>query len=46
MSYQAMVDNIQNVYPDFKRCGSEDGANDTSKAWRVPGFQGKVTTYA
>ena len=43
MSYRAMIETIQKVYPDFSRCNNEDGANDTSKAWRVPGFKGKVT---
>ena len=42
MSYRDMIETIKSVYPDFKRCDNEDGANDTSKAWRVPGFKGKV----
>ena len=42
MPYRDMIETIKNVYPDFKRCDNEDGANDTSKAWRVPGFRGKV----
>ncbi len=43
MSYRDMINAIKNVYPDFRRCEKEDRANDTSKAWRVPGFKGKVT---
>ena len=42
--YKEMVKSIQTVYPDFKRCDDEDKKNDTSKAWRVPGFRGKVRT--
>ena len=28
---------IQQEYPDFQRLG--DAKNDTSKAWKVPGFK-------
>ncbi len=44
MSYRDMINAIKNVYPDFKRCENEDKSNDTSKAWRVPGFKGKVNS--
>jgi hypothetical protein len=40
--YKDMVKTIKGAFPDFKRCDDEDGKNDTSKAWRVPGYRGKV----
>lgn len=42
VSYHEMVSMIRQVYPDFQRCEHQDAANDTSKAWQVPGFQGSV----
>jgi len=38
--YGEMVDIIRSKYPEFKRSG--DAPNDTSKAYRVDGFKGKV----
>ena len=32
---------IQQEYPDFQRL--DDAKNDTSKAWKVPGFKVKYT---
>ena len=39
VSYQELVGIIRKEYPDFQRCQNQDTKNDTSKAWRVPGFQ-------
>ena len=39
VSYQELVAMIHQKYPDFQRCQSQDTKNDTSKAWKVPGFQ-------
>ena len=36
-SYQELVSMIQQEYPDFQRL--DDAKNDTSKAWKVPGFK-------
>merc|ERR1719273_1348314 len=33
---------IQAEFPDFHRVTEQDTKNDTSKAWKVPGFQGSV----
>jgi len=40
--YYEMVDTIRKSYPDFGRQRNQDGANPTSKTWRVPGFKGSV----
>jgi len=40
VSYQELVSMIQKEYPDFQRL--DDAKNDTSKAWKVPGFKGTV----
>ena len=42
ISYQECVEIIQKTYPDFHRCTDQDMANDTSKAWKVPGFEGSI----
>merc|ERR1712223_278249 len=42
VSYQELVGIIRKECPDFQRCQSQDTKNDTSKAWRVPGFQGSI----
>ena len=34
---------IQQEYPDFQRL--DDAKNDTSKAWKVPGFKVKYTIF-
>ena len=34
---------IQQEYPDFQRL--DDAKNDTSKAWKVPGFKVKFSLY-
>ncbi|KAF2882781.1 hypothetical protein ILUMI_23405 [Ignelater luminosus] len=38
--YQEMVKTIRNSWPGFHPL--ENGPNDTSKAWRVPGYAGQV----
>jgi len=38
--YQEMLDIITSRFPQFSR--AEDAPNDTSKAWKVPGFKGQV----
>lgn len=40
--YKEMVEVIQRKHPDFQRVIHEDEENDTSKAWTVPGFAGRV----
>ena len=40
-SYQELVSMIQQEYPDFQRL--DDAKNDTSKAWKVPGFKVKFS---
>ncbi|XP_074650582.1 molybdenum cofactor biosynthesis protein 1-like [Tubulanus polymorphus] len=40
VSYKKMVESIREVWPDFERLN--DGANDTSKAYAVPGYRGRV----
>merc|ERR1719458_1378669 len=37
-----MIQIIQSKYPDFERKLKEDEENDTSKAWGVPGFKGRI----
>lgn len=41
VSYKEMVKLIQASYPDFQRV-EDDTLNETSKAWKVPGFVGSV----
>ena len=40
--YQEMIQVIQKQFPDFHRCEDLDAKNDTSKAWKVPGYLGSV----
>nr|KAG5692514.1 hypothetical protein BaRGS_018719 [Batillaria attramentaria] len=40
VSYQQMLDMIQDRWPDLQRLS--DGPNDTSKAYKVPGFAGQI----
>lgn len=40
MSYQDMLGIIRQVYPDLERL--QDGPEETSKTWRVPGFLGRI----
>lgn len=40
--YGELVKLIRTEFPDFARNTSEDARNDTSKAWKVPGFTGSV----
>lgn len=40
ISYQQMLDMIKNKWPDIQRLS--DGPNDTSKAFKVPGFAGQI----
>jgi len=40
VSYEEMIREIKQRWPDFERL--QDSPNDTSKAWRVPGFKGQV----
>lgn len=40
VSYKEMLDNIKLVWPDFQPLVNQ--INDTSKAWKVPGFLGQV----
>ena len=42
VSYLEMVDAIRRTHPGLERAGDEDRPGDTSKAWRVPGFAGRV----
>ena len=42
-SYQELVSMIQQEYPDFQRL--DDAKNDTSKAWKVPGFKVNYTIF-
>merc|ERR1719461_2344418 len=37
-----MIQVIQKEFPDFHRCEDLDAKNDTSKAWKVPGYLGSV----
>ncbi|KAI4186111.1 MAG: hypothetical protein L6R41_003683 [Letrouitia leprolyta] len=41
LSYKEMVEIIRQKYPDLCRV-QEEGKNETSKTWQVPGFKGKV----
>ena len=43
--YKEMVEVIQRKYPGFQRVLNEDEENDTSKAWTVPGFEGRFLFY-
>ncbi|KAJ8960596.1 hypothetical protein NQ318_013886 [Aromia moschata] len=38
--YKCMVDKIKVAYPNF--VALKNGPNDTSKAWKVPGYKGQV----
>lgn len=40
--YLEMVDIIKRKWPEFERFKELDKPNDTSKAWKIPGFQGRV----
>ncbi|PWN49808.1 molybdenum cofactor biosynthesis protein 1 [Violaceomyces palustris] len=40
--YQELLKTIMAEYPDFKRFGQKDDPNDTSKHWKVDGFEGSV----
>ncbi|XP_062594932.1 molybdenum cofactor biosynthesis protein 1-like [Saccostrea cucullata] len=40
VSYAEMIDTIKTSYPDLQRMS--DQANDTSKAYKVPGFEGQI----
>ncbi|XP_076463698.1 molybdenum cofactor biosynthesis protein 1-like [Babylonia areolata] len=40
VSYRQMLDMIQDKWPDLERLS--DGPNDTSKAYKVPGFAGQI----
>lgn len=42
LSYPDMVSLIHARWPSFARVPSEDTADATAKAWRVPGFKGRV----
>jgi molybdenum cofactor biosynthesis enzyme MoaA len=39
--YTEIIQIIQNEFPDFHRIEEADTPNDTSKAWKVPGYKGK-----
>ena len=38
--YEELVKIIRKTHPTFQRVESQDAKNDTSKAWKVPGFEG------
>lgn len=40
MSYQDMLATIRQVYPNLERL--QDGPEETSKSWQVPGFLGRI----
>ena len=40
VSYHEMLSEIKSVYPNIQRIS--DKSNDTSKAWKVPGYAGQV----
>jgi len=42
VSYAEMLDSIKERFPTIERTPDMDKPNDTSKAWKVPGFKGKV----
>merc|ERR1712150_311236 len=42
VNYKEMIQIIKSKYPDFERKLKEDEENDTSKAWGVPGFKGRI----
>ena len=44
LPYHEMISIIQTEFPDFQRVEEQDVKNDTSKAWKVPGFEGRVLT--
>lgn len=39
-SYNEMLDVIQAEYPELQKV--RDGKNDTSKTWKIPGFEGRL----
>lgn len=41
LSYKEMVEIIRHKYPGLSKV-REEGKNETSKTWQVPGFRGKV----
>lgn len=41
LSYKEMVEIIRHKYPGLSKV-QEEGQNETSKVWQVPGFRGKV----
>ncbi|KAL8834978.1 MAG: hypothetical protein Q9170_003499 [Blastenia crenularia] len=41
LSYKEMVEIIRQKYPDLSKV-QEEGVNETSKTWQVPGFRGKI----
>ncbi|CAL8574710.1 hypothetical protein XPA_000665 [Xanthoria parietina] len=41
LSYKEMVEIIRHKYPGLSKV-QEEGRNETSKVWQVPGFRGKV----
>jgi len=42
VSYAEMLEGIKARFPSFERTPESDKPNDTSKAWKVPGFKGTV----
>ncbi|XP_050407596.1 molybdenum cofactor biosynthesis protein 1 isoform X1 [Patella vulgata] len=40
VSYQQMLDTIKSQFPDLTKIGDKE--NDTSKAYKVPGFKGQI----
>ncbi|KAK6182082.1 hypothetical protein SNE40_009846 [Patella caerulea] len=40
VSYQQMLDTIRSQFPNLTKIGDKD--NDTSKAYKVPGFKGQI----
>ena len=38
VNYKEMIRIIKSAYPNFERMAKEDEANDTAKAWSVPGI--------
>lgn len=42
VDYKEMIQIIKSRFPNFERKQNEDTENDTSKAWAVPGFLGRI----
>lgn len=40
LSFSEMLENVKKRWPNLERL--EDGPNDTSKAFKVPGFAGQI----